>query len=140
MNKRYCNSCGTPNSYLDGVAPKFCQKCGKALQFVVPEKSKGAASELNASKDSDDIEKKIDEMVRKKLAALLKNSGGSKRQSGSEEGEDEEGENSFDGLIPTPSENDVVVQVPKFMTLGELKNSDQPITRVAKKKFDDYTK
>lgn len=37
--KKYCGHCGNPNSYINGVPPKFCEACNKsfASAFKVPE-------------------------------------------------------------------------------------------------------
>lgn len=141
MNKRYCTSCGTPNSYIDGVAPKFCGKCGKALQFVPTEKPVSQAAKINVKSEenlnSDDLSKAIEKAVAKRLNALLSKGGDIAEDSDSEDLDRPE----HIGEIPTPSTDDAIVQTPKFMTLGELKNSSQPVTRgESPKKFNDYSK
>ena len=135
MNKRYCTSCGTPNSYIDGVAPKFCGKCGKALQFVPNEKPKQEAV-TSASYQSKNISPDdIDKIVAAKLQALLRVGGLIK------DSDDDENEIVIaSDHIPTPSSNDVVVQTPKFMTVADIKKLDHPITRSERPKFQDYSK
>lgn len=135
MNKRYCTSCGTPNSYIDGVAPKFCGKCGKALQFVPNEKPKQEAVTSASSQSKNISADDIDKIVAAKLQALLRVGGLIK------DSDDDENEIVIaSDHIPTPSSNDVVVQTPKFMTVADIKKLDHPITRSERPKFQDYSK
>lgn len=135
MNKRYCTSCGTPNSYTDGVAPKFCGKCGKALQFVPNEKPKQEVVTSISSQSKNISADDIDKIVAARLQALLRGGGLIK------DSNDDEGEIAIaSDHIPTPSSNDVVVQTPKFMTVADIKKLDHPITRSERPKFQDYSK
>lgn len=140
MNKRYCSSCGSPNSYIDGVAPKFCSKCGKALQFVPTEKPASQATKIVVKPgdnfNPDDIEDQINKLVMKKLNALLAK-GGKVQNENDEEGDNE---SEITGEIPIPSANDAIVQTPKFMTIAELKSSDAPVVRQPRSKLSDYSK
>jgi hypothetical protein len=34
----YCHSCGTKNSYVNGVKPKFCTNCGTGLEVAKAKK------------------------------------------------------------------------------------------------------
>ena len=139
MSKRYCSSCGTPNGYIDGVAPKFCGKCGKALQFVPLEKSASQASKSSEEVVGDkDLSDKINKLVMQKLNALLSNGGNLKKVD--EDGNNDEENTSSNGEIPIPSADDAIVSSPKFMTIAELRALDAPIKRgESPRKFNDYS-
>lgn len=136
MSKKYCMNCGTGNIPMEGVAPRFCAKCGKSLTFVPSEKSASQAQTLKVNpNESSDINDLVDKLVMKKLNVLLRNGGFQKTA------DDDENEIVIaSDHIPTPSSNDVVVQTPKFMTVADIKKLDHPITRSERPKFQDYSK
>lgn len=133
MPKKYCFSCGSPNTYEGATPPKFCSKCGKSLtlaESLPPVTPKAVSLPATSSiKNEIDLEAIIEQRVK---AALAKN-----QQLSSVEDEDL---TNFTGQIPRASTKDCEINVPKFMTVADLQNRPDPIVRESQQPKPDFGK
>lgn len=102
MNKRYCSHCGTPNL----SSAKTCVKCSKPI-------SSGLVT------TSVDNEEEV-VIVKKKIPAKAR-----RIKYVDEDGNELDDENTFNGITPTLSMKDIVIEKPKKLTIAELKNGAQ---------------
>lgn len=128
MPKKYCFSCGSPNTYEGGTPPKFCSKCGKSLTLADPSPT---SVKVTPKTNEMDLEAIIEQRVQ---AALAKS-----QKSSIIEDEDEDSQ-VFTGQVPKVSAKDCEINVPKFMTVADLQNRPDPIVRESQQPKPDFGK
>lgn len=103
LNKRYCSHCGTVNPREN----KTCAKCGKAISSGIK-----VTNEENDDEDTEEI------VVLKKKTPVKKR----KIKYIDEDGNEINNDEVYAGVIPTLSMKDIVIEKPKKLTIGEIKN------------------
>lgn len=118
MSKKYC-ICGSPSPYIDGIAPKFCIKCGKSFEKQSENFKKPATSQS------------LEHLVEAMVAERLKKAGFVPAN--------EDGDEVAEGGIPQPSPHDCIVPKKKFMTVADLQSMSEPIVRENTPAHQDYS-
>jgi hypothetical protein len=135
MPKKYCFVCGASNTYEGGNAPKFCSKCGKSLTLNGPNPTAASAVRIKNTES-------LEEIIEQRVQEALKKHRSVKKSTNAESLEHNEDEEDllFEGEVPRPNKQDCVVNVPKFLTIADLQNKPDPITRENQQSLPDYSK